>query len=86
LGKVLLYEEHDNIRSGLTALGIKDITNILSMELEDFKCFEFFFYSARDKPDDPAVEHVGSFSLVEIKKYFQLQQWYINQPAKEVGT
>jgi hypothetical protein len=26
LGKVLLYEKHDNIRSGLTALGIKDIT------------------------------------------------------------
>jgi hypothetical protein len=40
LGKVLLYEEYNNIRSGLTSLGIKDITNFLSMELEDFKGFE----------------------------------------------
>jgi hypothetical protein len=67
LGKVLLYEEHDNIRSGLTALGIKDITDFLSMELEDLKGFEYFFYTAGDKPNDSAVEHVGSFPLVEIK-------------------
>jgi hypothetical protein len=86
LDKVQLYEEHDNLRSGLTALGIKDMADCLSMELEDFKGFEFFFCTAGDKLDDPAVEHVGSFPLVEFKKYIQLQQWYINQPDKEVGT
>jgi hypothetical protein len=58
LGKVLLYEVHKNIRSGLTSLGIKDITDFLSMELEDFKGFEYFFYTAGGKPDVPAVEHV----------------------------
>jgi hypothetical protein len=64
LGNVLRYEEHAHIRSGLTALVIKDI----SMELEDFKGLEYFFYAAEDMPDDPAVQHVGSFPLVEIKK------------------
>jgi hypothetical protein len=56
------------------------------LELEDYKGLENFFYTPVDKPDDPAVEHVGSFSLVEIKKYIQLQQWYLNQPDKDVGT
>jgi hypothetical protein len=39
LGKVLLYVENDNIRSGLAALGIKNITDFLSMDLEDYKFF-----------------------------------------------
>jgi hypothetical protein len=82
LGKVLLYEEHANLMSGMTALGIKDITDFLLMELEDCKGHEYFFYTAGDKPNGPAVEHVGSFPLVEIKKYIQLQQWYLNQPDK----
>jgi hypothetical protein len=86
LGKVLLYVEHDNIRSGLTALGIKDITNFLLMKLEDLKGFEYVIYTAGDKPDDASVEDVGRFPLVEIKQYIQIQQWYLNQPGKEVGT
>jgi hypothetical protein len=69
LGKVLLYEEHDNLWSGLTALGIKDITVFLSMELQDFKGHEYFYYTAGEKADDPAIEQVGSFPLLEIKKY-----------------
>jgi hypothetical protein len=72
LGKVVLYEENGNIRSGLAALGIKDITDFLSIELEDSKGFEYFFYIARDKPDDPAVQNSVIFPLVEIKKYIQL--------------
>jgi hypothetical protein len=60
--------------------------DILTVELEYFKGLEYFFYTAGDKADDPAVEHVGSFPLVEIKNYIQLQQWYLNQPNKEVGT
>jgi hypothetical protein len=86
LGKVLLYEENDHIRQGLSALGIKDITDFLSMEQEDFKGFEYFFYTAGEKPDDAAVEHLQNFPLVEIKKFIQLQQWYLNQTDKEVGT
>jgi hypothetical protein len=49
------------------------------------KDFEYFFYTTGDKPDDPAVEHRGSFPLVEIKKYIQMQKWYLSQPDKEVG-
>jgi hypothetical protein len=86
LGKVLLYEENGNNRSGLIALGITDITNSLSMELEDFKGYEYCFYTEGAKPVDPAVEHMGSFPLVEIKHYHQLQQWYLHQPSREVGT
>jgi hypothetical protein len=52
----------------------------------DFKGFEYFFYTAGDKTDDPAVDHVGSFPLAEIKKYIQIKQWYLNQPDKEFGT
>jgi hypothetical protein len=64
-------------------LGIKDkgITEFLSMELEDFKDHEHCFYTAGEKPDDPAVEQVGSFPLGEIKEYIQLHQWYIYQPG-----
>jgi hypothetical protein len=72
-GKVLLYKEHDNLRSDLTALGIKDMPDFHSMKPEDLKCLEYFFYTAGENPDDPAVEHVGSFPLVQIKKYIQLQ-------------
>jgi hypothetical protein len=45
-----------------------------------------FFYTAGEKPDDPAVEQLGNFPLVDIMKYILLQQWYINQPGNEVGT
>jgi hypothetical protein len=86
VAKVLLHEEPGNLRSGLMALGIKPITDFLLMELEDFKGLEYFFYTTGEKPDDPAVEHVGSFPLVDIKKYIQLQQWYIKQPGNKVGT
>jgi hypothetical protein len=61
LGKVLLYEEHDKLRSGLMALVIKAITDFLSVELEDIKGLEHFFYTAGEKTDDPAVENMGSF-------------------------
>jgi hypothetical protein len=40
VAKVLLYEETGNLRSALMTLGIKDITEFLSMELEDFKGHE----------------------------------------------
>jgi hypothetical protein len=43
LGKVLLYEEHDNLRPGLTAMGFKDITDVkhgimICIKEHDFEC------------------------------------------------
>jgi hypothetical protein len=83
LAKILLYRENDHLSLGLTAFGIKDITDFISMKLEDFNGLEYSFYSAGERPDDPAVEQVGSFPFVEIKKYIQLQQWYINEPDND---
>jgi hypothetical protein len=67
-------------------LGINSITDFLLIELEEFRALNTVFHTVGEKPEDPAVEKVGSFCLVEMKKYIQLQQWYSNQPDNKVGT
>jgi hypothetical protein len=44
LAKVLLYEANEHLKFGLTALGIKNITYFVLMEVQDFKGLDYIFY------------------------------------------
>jgi hypothetical protein len=75
LAKVLLYEEDDHLRHGLQASGIEDITDFLSINIEEFKSLEYILYTAGVARGNP-VKQVGALPLVQVKKYIQLLQWY----------
>jgi hypothetical protein len=42
LANVLLYGENGHLRNGLMAFGMKDITDFLLIELEEFKSLEYY--------------------------------------------